>query len=102
MSNQLLLYVTVIFSIIIYVIPYPYKHQIRGLTQKQTQEVLEYHNRRRSVLAAGRFGAKPPAANMLMMHYDERVAEWALKQADMCQGPMYGNNPGMGQNIYEH
>ncbi|CAG9858224.1 unnamed protein product [Phyllotreta striolata] len=53
------------------------------------QYIVDVHNDIRNHIASGlelkgKLGKQPPAANMLMMHWDEELAEVAQRWADQC------------------
>jgi len=58
--------------------------QDRSLSEKEAQEVVDYHNRLRSRVASGQTN-QPPASNMLQLQWDPELARVAQRLADQCK-----------------
>eukprot|EP00092_Neocalanus_flemingeri_P074856 GFUD01092631.1.p1 GENE.GFUD01092631.1~~GFUD01092631.1.p1 ORF type:complete len:564 (-),score=152.43 GFUD01092631.1:25-1716(-) len=83
----------------------------RGVTKEQIVEILDVHNRYRSLIARGEEtrgspGAQPPAANMKQMVWDNELARIAQRHADQCKfahdcsSCRKTKRFGVGQNLY--
>jgi len=78
----------------------------RGLSEKESMEIVDYHNRLRSRVASGQTN-QPPASNMLQLQWDPELAKIAQRLADQCK--FMHDCPdcrqvkrfSVGQNIYQ-
>ena len=86
------------------------KPSARGLSDKEKNLVLDYHNQLRAKVAngqetRGRSGSQPPAADMLEFQWDDEIANMAQRWADQCT---FGHDKNrkvarfqVGQNVYQ-
>jgi len=83
----------------------------RGVTQQEIMQILDVHNRYRSLIARGeekrgKPGPQPPAANMKQMIWDEELSQIAQRHADQCKFAHDCSDCrktrrfGVGQNLY--
>lgn len=76
----------------------------RGLSSKDKQIILDYHNKVRQAVALGHVPGQPPAANMLEMKWDDQLERnaqlWALNcQSETHDGRRHIARFQVGQNI---
>jgi len=83
----------------------------RGVSKQEIQQILEVHNRYRSLIARGderrgKPGPQPPAADMKQMIWDEELSIIAQRHADQCKFAhdcsecRKTKRFGVGQNLY--
>merc|ERR1711963_18681 len=60
-------------------------HQsVRGISESEKREILDYHNRLRSRVASGQI-SQPPASDMMELSWDQELAAVAQAHADQCK-----------------